>query len=73
MAKWRIPNNIGGALGNFNHQGLSNLLSLAVCGLGCEADECDDCPGVAVLGHLENQIGQDGIRFMRDLIDKWRK
>jgi len=62
-------------LEGFAQQDLYCLLSDIVCGK-CTADKQDDeacsgCPAMAVTSHLENQIMDEGISFMKLLVQEW--
>jgi hypothetical protein len=60
-----------------SEQSLSTLLANAVCGSGflpeCEEGECDHCPGLAIMGHLENQLCRSAIQFVREQIQAWKE
>jgi len=71
------PTTVGEKLLHFAEDGtIGTLLAKAIC-TRCDAASCDDadcpgnCPGLALLGHLENQIGQEGIKLMRLLVEEW--
>lgn len=73
MVNLNSPREFGGDLRRFAEGDLFNLLSGHVCG-DCtmpSREDCDDCQALAVLGHLENQIGEAGIRFMKELVEQW--
>jgi len=69
------PMDVGERLLKFSEDGgILNLLSRQVCRshkYKCAADECDGCPGLAILAHLENQIGEAGVKYMTDLAKEW--
>ncbi|MDO9334144.1 MAG: hypothetical protein Q7T57_06450 [Dehalococcoidales bacterium] len=70
----REPRTVGLDLDEFAANGLIDLISEAVCGkthTECDEEECDGCVGMVALGHLTNQIGQEGIKFMRQLVKEW--
>ncbi len=71
------PTAIGEKLLHFaEHGAICTLLAKAIC-TSCDASSCDDsdcpsnCPGLAILGHLENQVGQEGIKLMRLLVEEF--
>ena len=66
------PGLMGDVLDRYNTVGLFKELRSEICE-SCDADECDDCAGFAVLGHLENQIGEAGVDFMKQLVREWRE
>lgn len=68
---WESVKSKQGKLEGFAQSGLFCLIGLKVCG-NCKAEEdCDDCAGLAVLTHLENQIMDEGILFMKSLVKDW--
>lgn len=67
--KIKEPNLVGDKLQHFTNEELCSLLSKA-CGK-CNTDECDGCPGLAILMNVENQIGEEGIAFMKQLVRDW--
>ena len=68
----RSPNQVGERIRGFAEYGLFDTVSSAVC-RRCKK-ECDKpgCPRLAVLGHLENQVADAGIAFMKNLVKEWR-
>ena len=68
----RCPKIIGVELEDFATGEITKLLSDIICE-PCNRDSCDRCPGIAILGHLENQIGKQGIEEMKKLIKQFGK
>ena len=64
------PKTVGDKLTDFAESGLTTELDKAMC-QPCNADECHGCPGFNALGHLENQIGEAGVKFMKELVKEW--
>ena len=75
MAQLENPSSIGGKLLEFAEGGVILLiLSRKICHsheYECDADDCDGCPGIEILGHLENQIEYAGVKYMKDLLEEW--
>ena len=66
------PETVGKNLEDFAQHGLTRELGGVMC-QPCHADDCDDCSGFAALGHLENQIGEAGVEFMKTLVKEWAR
>jgi len=65
---------VGERLLEFAEDGKILTLLRQVChsrGYECKANNCDGCPGIAILGHLENQIGEAGVEYMTGLVKEW--
>ena len=72
MKRFREPRQVGDKLIYFAQYDLAHQLAPRLC-KPCGADECDGCYGMVVVGHLENQIGEQGIAFMKQLAENWRR
>jgi hypothetical protein len=68
----RCPDRIGDKLEDFATVEIYSLLEMIMCD-SCPASNCDGCPGPAIGGHLENQIGEQGIAYMKKLISEWQE
>lgn len=64
------PRTVGDELMEFAESGLTGELDKAMC-QPCNADECNGCAGFVALSHLENQIGEAGVKFMKELVKEW--
>ena len=72
--KFREPQFVGGELEYFAEQRLLRLIAPKICGKREEPSGCcDNCYGMVILGHIENQIGKAGISFMKQLVKDWAK
>lgn len=73
MRLFRGPQRIGDAIRDFTDRGLNWVVARQVCGkpYDCPTDECHGCYGLVIIGHLENQIGEQGIAFMKQLAEDW--
>jgi len=76
QAGLQSPRDIGGQLREFAEMGIYQLTADVVCGQCSEEEtverpKCDNCPAMPILGHIENQIGREGIRFMKQLVKDW--
>lgn len=72
------PKAIGDKLGDFASGGLHSSLNEAICGKENRygeycTGECAEpyCAGFVAIGHLENQIGEAGIEYMKQLVKAW--
>ncbi|NVL91324.1 MAG: hypothetical protein HWN69_10145 [Desulfobacterales bacterium] len=63
---------IGHVLERYSTVDLTIELHSQIC-KPCDADDCEDCPGFALLGHIVNQIGEAGVDFMKQLVKEWRE
>lgn len=73
MTKLRMPSSTNDALVAFAELDPNTALCGVVC-RGCPDDlECDGCPGLAVVAHMEKLIGKEMMKLARELIKGWRK
>ena len=72
MNYFKAPDLIGHALERYSTVDLLSELRLGICDQ-CNADECDDCPTFAILAQVENQIGEAGVAFMKQLVKEWQE
>ena len=68
----KAPGLIGNVLERYSTVDLLKEIRSGICD-PCDTDECDDCPGFALLGHIENHIGEGGVDFMKELVKEWRE
>ncbi|KKK59736.1 hypothetical protein LCGC14_3031410 [marine sediment metagenome] len=67
---FRGPDTVGVDLNEFAIGHLSEVITEGIC-QECHTSECDNCYGMVVLGHIENQIGEAGIAFMKQMAQDW--
>jgi len=66
------PQTVGEKLEEFAQHELTDELDRVIC-QPCHADDCDDCSGFVALAHLENQIGEAAVEFMKKLVKEWAR
>jgi len=63
----------GEKLLDFTEIELNHLLVTEICKPCDDANDCHGCPGIEILGEMESQIKEEGIKYMRELLSTWKK